>query len=119
MFKQYKNKTSDRKQYSRIVQGGDFERRGSKIGFWDRRTDIEKNQDTDVIIFTLPLQYNKRPHLLAYDFYGRSDLMWLILQYNNIVDIDEEFITGKEIRVPPYNRVFSDIITKNINYSNV
>ena len=45
MFLPYNDKTSDRKKYSRIVQGGDFERSGAKIAFWSKRTDILKNQN--------------------------------------------------------------------------
>jgi hypothetical protein len=119
MFKPYTDKTSDKKPFSRLVQGGTTERRGSKLAFWERRTDITKNNPDDIIIYALPLQYNKRPDLLSYDLYGRSDLMWVILQYNNIVDIEEEFISGKELRVPTRARVFASIINKSVNYTNV
>jgi hypothetical protein len=119
MFLPYKDKTSDKKKYSRIIQGGEYERSGSKISFWSKRTDILKNQNDDIEIFELPLQYHKRPDLLAYDLYGRSDLMWVILQYNSIVDIEEEFIAGANLKLPSRSRVFSEIINKSVSYTNV
>ncbi len=119
MFLPYKDKTSDKKKYSRINQGGTFERSGFKISFWSKRTDILKDQNDDIEIYKLPIQYNKRPDLLAYDLYGRSDLMWVVLQYNNIVDIEEEFITGANLKLPSRSRVYSEIVNRSVNYTNV
>jgi hypothetical protein len=93
----------------RYTQGGVSEDKNSKIGWWERR--IYPKADDDVE-FTIPSKYNKRPDMLAFDLYGRATLMWVILQYNHIVDINEEFIEGKEILLPSEVRLQTEILAK-------
>lgn len=93
---------------SRYVQGGDVERYPNRLGWWERRV-IERAEDD--IPITLSNSFDKRPDLLAFTLYGKPNYGWLILQYNNIVDINEEFVTGKEILVPSPARVSLAIMT--------
>lgn len=94
---------------SRYVQGGTTDVFPNRLGWWER-TVIETAID-DVTI-TLPARYNLRPDLLAYDIYGKSVLQWIILQFNSIVDINTQFVTGSIISCPSSTRVFSSILTQ-------
>lgn len=87
---------------SRYVQGGTTERYSTRLGWWERQI-LEKNT-TDVAV-TITSKYALRPDLLAAEFYGDSRLQWLVLQFNNIVDINIEFVEGKEILLPSPSRV--------------
>ena len=95
----------------RYTQGGETEAFDQRLGWWERDLETLRQADDDLFIVIQP-QYNKRPDLLAADFYGSTLLMWMVLQFNNIVDINEEFITGKEIRMPSTQRVLFDFLNK-------
>lgn len=93
---------------SRFNYGGTSEYQGDMLGWWERV--VFEKSPTDV---SLPIdaKYHKRPELLAYDLYGKSSLMWFILQYNDISDISE-FTEGTILTLPTKNRVFNEILTK-------
>lgn len=95
---------------SRYVQGGVTDVYNNRLGWWEAFT---ISPAADDISLTLDSKYNTRPDLLAYDMYGKSILMWIVLQYNNIVDINEEFITGATITIPSKSRVFSSILVNH------
>lgn len=116
-FRQYQNKNSLRKRYCRYAQGGNTDEFANRLGWWER-FDLTDTQNDDIFISKLPKTYEKRPDLLAFDMYNRSDYDWVILQYNNIVDIEEEFIAGVSLIVPSKLRVNIDIMSnasRNIN----
>ena len=92
---------------SRYVQGGTTTVEVDKLAWWERILFVE---DTSDIIFTLTAQYNRRPDILAKTLYGKATLMWVILQLNNINDINEEFIEGKELRLPTRERIQLEIL---------
>lgn len=100
---------SDLVKDSRYSQGGEVEVLQSRLGWWERR--IFEMSVLDVPI-TISRKYDKRPDLMAFDAYGRANLAWVLLQYNNIVDINEEFVEGKEILVPTAQRVLTEFLTK-------
>lgn len=100
-------KKSTNNSLTRYVQGGTTDVYQNRLGWWDGFTLTTSNDD---ITFILDPKYDKRPDLLAYDMYGKSTLMWLVLQYNSIVDINEEFISGATITLPTKSRVFSSIL---------
>ena len=110
-FKLYDNKSSMKKKTSRYVQGGNTDVFKERLGWWEKRTDILNDQIDDVH-FTLTKEYEFRPWVVAKIFLGREDLDWIILQYNEIVDIMEEFTVGKVIKIPSKARVNFSIITK-------
>jgi len=97
---------SDTASTGRYIQGGSAESLPKRIGWWERKDLPRSNTDVPFIITT---KFNKRPDLLAYEIYGTSRLMWLVLQYNSIVDINEEFIEGKQLILPLKSRVFSEL----------
>lgn len=95
---------------SRYVQGGDTVVYPNRLGWWERR--IFDQESDDIQITDLAMQYHKRPDLLAYDIYGNALLAWLVLQYNNIVDINEEFVAGASLRLPSVERVLLVLMNK-------
>lgn len=94
---------------SRYVQGGTTNRHPNRLGWWERK--IFEQQDTDITVTILPNEVG-RPDLMATRIYGKANLAWLVLQYNNIVDIETEFTVGKELRLPSVRRVTLDIMTQ-------
>jgi hypothetical protein len=108
-FKEYLDKSSLQKERSRILQGGTAESTESRIGWWEREVFSEDSSDTP---FTLTTTYSGKPDLVSYDFYGRNDLGWVILQYNNIIDVNTEFTTGSNISLPSKSRVFLEFLSK-------
>lgn len=101
---------SDHVSTGRYVQGGNVESFSNRLGWWERRIFPSSIDDIKIII---PSKYSGRPDLLAAEIYGRATLMWVILQYNNIVDINTEFVVGKTIKVPTPKRVFTQFLAKN------
>lgn len=81
--------------YSRHEKGGTLDN-----GFW-KRTNFSKSLDD--LKITISSKYVKRPDLVAYDLYGRPDLMWFVLQYNDILNINE-FVLNKQITLPSPSR---------------
>jgi hypothetical protein len=99
------------KKYSRYTQGGlSTLSADNKVKWWERRI-LEKSDD-DLIVEILP-RFNKRPDRLAFELYGKAELGWLILQYNVILDINDEFITNRIIKAPHPNRVIFDILNQS------
>lgn len=96
-------------QTGRYVQGGDSDSTTGKLGWWERRIFPRSTSDVQ---FKISTKYHRRPDLLAFDVYGRATLMWVILQYNNIVDINEEFLEGKTITLPTQVRLQTEILAK-------
>jgi len=82
---------------------------GDRLGWWER---IEIKSSTDDIPITIANKYSRRPDLLAADLYGTSTLMWVILQFNQILDVRTEFVTGAQISVPTKARVYTEILKK-------
>jgi hypothetical protein len=116
-FKEYENKSSVKKRYSRYSQGGNTEIFSNKLGWWERFK-LTYSNNGDIEIKHLPKIYDRRPDLLAYDIYQKSEFDWIILQYNNIVDVQEEFVTGVRLVLPSKLKANIDIMnnsSRNIN----
>lgn len=96
---------------SRYVQGGSTEVHPTRLGWWERRNIPRANDDISV---TIDQKYTKRPDLVAYDAYGSASLQWLVLQFNNILDINTEFVEGKTIFLPTEQRLFMEIMNKPV-----
>lgn len=95
---------------SRYVQGGDTDRLSNRLGWWERIT--LPSHPTD-FSFLITARYHQRPDLVAKDVYGSANLMWLVLQYLNIVDINTEFVSGKTILIPTTERVLSSLLGRS------
>jgi hypothetical protein len=56
---------------------------------------------------TRPIRYYQidnweecRPDLISYNIYGKTDYWWILLKFNNIIDIFEELKGGFILKVP-------------------
>lgn len=93
----------------RYGYGGSSVDYGQRLGWWER-TVFEKSP-SDISLNITP-RYSQRPDLIAYDMYGQSGLAWLVLQFNNIINVDEELVTGVTITLPSKSRALTEIINK-------
>lgn len=113
MFRLYQDKNSLKRKYSRVLRGGKSEVSGDKIAWWERTN--FRTEETDAINsieYKITNTTEFRPDIVAFEMYGTTELEWLILQYNNIVDITEEFKAGKTIRLPSKQFVASSVVTR-------
>lgn len=110
---EHKNKSSILKHKSRYVQGGDTTVYKKKLGWWERNLKIPHDYISDIEVY-ITTQYANRPDLIAHAYYGDTSLSWIILQYNNIVDITTELSAGKHITIPSRDRVYYDILVNSI-----
>lgn len=95
---------------SRYSRGGTTDVHRTRLGWWERR--VIREDDTDLII-TIQADEDRRPDLIAYNVYKRANLAWVVLQFNNIVDIETELTVGKTIRLPTLRRLTLDILSKS------
>ncbi|AVH85294.1 hypothetical protein RsoM2USA_366 [Ralstonia phage RsoM2USA] len=103
--------TSLDSKYTRYVSGGVTEVGTYGIEYWEKN--VWKDDSTD-LVYTLTKADEKQPWILAQAFYGNPNLMWVILQYNNILDVQEEFVEGIQLLIPTRDRVFKEFL-KNPN----
>jgi hypothetical protein len=99
---------------SRYTQGGFTDKYSKRIGWWERI--IFEPRDDD-ILYEIQTYQARRPDLVAKAVYGQVRLTWLVLQYNSIVDVETEFLAGKEIRLPTQRRVITEITTRPVGGS--
>lgn len=92
---------------SRYKKGGTTEVYATRLGWWERYV-YEKNKSD--VEFVITQRYHLRPDQLASDVYGSPVLMWVILQYNNILDVNTEFVQGKVILLPTPARLKTELI---------
>jgi len=102
------NTKSTDNRNSRYVQGGETEIYNNRTGWWERR--VFERQDDD-IRFIVTAAEAKRPDAISQFIYGKAIYGWLVLEYNNIVDVETELIVGAELFLPSQQRLILDIIT--------
>lgn len=93
---------------SRYLQGGETQILEKRLGWWERKIIPKRDDD---LKFVITDKYVGRPDLISYDVYQTPDLMWLVLQYNNILDPTLEIVEGKELTLPTPSRVILSILT--------
>ena len=96
-------------QHSRQVQGGLTDRHNNRLGWWERRE--LPHRDDDHVIAVRSTE-GGRPDLISRRAYGTEKYSWLVLQYNNIVDINEELVPGKRLVLPHQLRLMVDILNQ-------
>lgn len=103
-------KAYDDKQ-SRYVQGGLSSVDGitGTLTFWDRY-DIPRSDD-DVTVVIDP-RYSASPWLISNDYYGNPSYLWVILQYNNLLSVDE-LVVDSTIVIPSPIRLRTGILIKS------
>ena len=102
---------SDQQRLSRYAIGGETTLKGTNITWWERR--VYEKSPGDVPVLLTP-RHHHRPDLLAYDLYGNSLLMSFVLQYCNIIDVEEEFVQGVEIVLPTKSRLFGELLSRSV-----
>ncbi len=93
---------------SRYSQGGDTDRFNNRLGFWDRYAMPRSSDDIRVLI---DRRTAGRPDLVAFDVYDKATLQWFVLQYNHIVDVNEEFTAGTTIILPTPARLTTTFLS--------
>lgn len=90
---------------SRYTQGGTTDRTADvkMLGWWER-TALPADPLTDTE-YTIPPGFDRRPDLIASYWLGQPRHTWVLLMYNNTVDINEEFRSGQIITLPNPERV--------------
>ena len=73
--------SSVNKKNSRYVQGGTTTTFPRRLGFWERLVML---RDDDDLFHTITNRQDRRPDVIASDIYGKPDLAWVVLQFNNI-----------------------------------
>ena len=86
----------------RYVLGGVTEVSAGFLEWWERKN-LEKDP-TDIAYF-LEAKYVGRPDLLAYAWFGDVGLEWVIPQFNDILDPDEELIANKLLLIPSKEKI--------------
>lgn len=94
--------TTDNPKRNRYTKGGVTDTRAWRIDWWERTIIPTAVDDLTITVDTVT---EARPDLIAHSVYGRANLMWLVLQYNNILDIASELYVGKTLRLPTIRRV--------------
>jgi hypothetical protein len=94
MFKIYPNKSAMNSKRGRYLTGGDTDIFSNRLGWWERDLTI-LTRALDDVTYLITKDKEFKPSLVAYEVYNTTELEWLVLMYNNIVDINEEFVTGK------------------------
>ena len=107
-----KTRTTDSSEVNtgRYTQGGTVDKFKNRLGWWER---LPLERQTDDLRFPITKEFEGRPDLVAHRVYKKATLAWLVLQYNNIVDINTEFVTGKMLALPSQLRVQTNILTKS------
>lgn len=83
--------------------------------FWDQVDLPQIPLSEDDTYIQLNNHQAKRIDLIAYDFYGTSELMWAILLANNL-DYPNTLIEGDVLRVPPISTIDRLISQVNKQY---
>jgi hypothetical protein len=92
---------------SRYVHGGTTERTTDRLEYWERRIIRPDSSDSTYVLEDV---YEARPDLVAAVFYDDSRLWWVICQVNNILDVQEEFVTGVVLSIPNKERLEREIL---------
>lgn len=92
-------------EYSRYKIGGSVDDL-KKPGWWNRQIFTKSYDDVTI---TVDKKYSKKPHKIAYDYFGRSDVAWFVMQYNNILDVNE-LVEGLQIQLPTIKRFHMGLI---------
>lgn len=101
--------SSVNKRNSRYVQGGTTTTHPLRLGWWERIAMLPSDDD---LFVTVSNRQDRRPDIIAADYYGRADLAWVVLQFNNIADIQLELAAGTDIRLPSQDRLFFDMLNR-------
>jgi hypothetical protein len=107
----YNTLSSAQNGLSRYVQGGTTYSSPYGLGWWSRFIFPSASDDVQ---FEITIRYVNRADLIAFDMYGISDLEWLVLQYNNILNPKQELINGAMLTLPSNYRVQTQLMSQRV-----
>lgn len=105
------NKHSAYEKGGRYVNGGVVEVSQDKLEWWEHQPIASADTDR---VYVIEEEYHQRPDKLAAITYGDSRLGWVLLQANSIIDVVDEFVTGRTIIIPTKDRVQNAILGRKI-----
>lgn len=111
MFRQYDDKNSINRKRARYYSGGKTDVFSNSLGWWERDTE-NLTRHIDDISYLITKDKEFKPWLVSFDVYNTVELEWLVLSYNNIVDINEEFTTNTILTLPSYTRAIFQIAVR-------
>jgi hypothetical protein len=94
--------SSTNNKRTRYVQGGTTEQFPNRLGWWERKIMPRSNTDIRLVITS---DLVGRADAIAKLVYGSDQYMWVVLQYNTILDDREELIEGAVIYLPSPDRI--------------
>ena len=98
------------KTNSRYTRGGTSDVYNTRVGWWERA--ILPHDPSDVF-FDVDNKTQHRPDLISYQMYGTSSYAWMVLQFNNIVDINEELVQGTVLKLPTPSRLNTILLSNS------
>ena len=87
---------------TRYTRGGISDIFDNRVGWWERTTFNEHPTD---LFFRIDTKTAMRPDLISNMMYDTPTYAWLVLQFNNIVDINLELVEGVIIKLPTPSRL--------------
>jgi len=87
---------------TRYTRGGVSDVYNTRVGWWERNV---LGEDATDLFFDVSSKTALRPDLIAYEVYGSTTYMWVVLQFNNIIDVNETLIEGATIKLPTPTRL--------------
>jgi hypothetical protein len=92
---------------NRYKSGGITDKFPNRLGWWERNT---YSRSVDDVVVQVSVRQAYRPDIISNDIYGTPMLAWLVLQYNNIVDVNVELGRGAVLYLPQKSRVMFNIL---------
>ena len=87
---------------TRYTRGGTSDIYNTRVGWWER---VVFEKDTTDVFFDITNETERRPDLISYAMYGDVVYTWMVLQFNNIVDVNEELVAGTTLKLPTPSRL--------------
>lgn len=66
--------------------------------------------DSELVRYVVPKNREGRPDLIANDFYGVSELDWVIIAFNNALDVFNWPTAGQIVIIPQSSRVAAELL---------
>lgn len=82
---------------TRYTRGGISDVHNTRVGWWERTILTEDATD---VFFEITARTERRPDLISNILYESPTYAWLVLQFNNIVDINTELTMGTMLKLP-------------------
>jgi hypothetical protein len=100
------------KPKSRYVHGGETSYiPETRVGWWEMEVFEHKEDD---IFFTITPETAHNPMLISHKVYKTPAYSWMVLQYNTIVDLNEELKVGDVIRLPSFVRLNFELLNNKL-----